>query len=66
MGLVPDVYSLLLEQYSPVGTKPFTMNEINSLMVASEDIKEGQLAYMLRKIVKRGVTFEKRGILKYY
>lgn len=66
MGVVPDVYSLLLEQYSPVGTKPFTINEINSLMVTSEDIKEGQLAYMLKKIVKRGVTFEKRGILKYY
>ena len=66
MGVVPDVYSLLLEQYSTVGTKPFTINEINSLMVTSKDIKEGQLAYMLKKIVKRGVTFEKRGILKYY
>ena len=31
-----------------------------------KDYADAQMAYMLKKIVKRGVVFEKRGILRYY
>ena len=38
MNLVPDVYTLLLEQYSPVGTKPFTLNQLDALFLNTKDI----------------------------
>jgi hypothetical protein len=39
---------------------------LDGLLRLSGDIQEGQVSYMLKKIVKRGVVFEKRGMLKYY
>ena len=64
--MVPDIYSFLVKSYSLNGQKSFTINQIDQLLHASEDILEGHVNYMLKKIVKRGVVFEKRGMLRYY
>ena len=66
MKLIPDIYSYLVKAYSPLGTITFNLNEMDVLLESSEDIIQEHVAYMLKKIVKRGVTFEKRGMLRYY
>ena len=35
-------------------------------MKANEEIIEAQIKYMTRKIIKRGVLYESKGVLKYY
>ena len=64
--LISDVYSFLVQSYSLNGQKTFTINQIDKLLNANEDILDKQVNYMLKKIVKRGVVFEKRGMLRYY
>lgn len=42
------------------------MGELDKLLAVDEEVVNAQLAYMQKKIVKRGVGAEKRGMLKYY
>lgn len=54
---VPDIYSLLLQAYSPLGTQPFQLKDLDRLLTSNEKVEKAQLGYMLKKIVKRGVGF---------
>jgi hypothetical protein len=64
--LVPDIYTHLLQQYSPLGTQPLRINDLNLLLTGNDEYTKAQVGYIMKKIVKRGVVNEKRGVLRYY
>ena len=63
---VPELYSFLSAQYSPIGTNSLKVGQLETLLTTNEKIIKTQLTYMMRKIIKRGVLYESKGVLKYY
>ena len=53
--MIPEIYSYLLTSYSPIGTKPLKISEIDTFLTLNDEIIKIQTNYMRKKIVKRGV-----------
>ena len=66
LQLVPDIYSYLVQQFNPVGTQALNLNSIDSLLSGNAEYIAEELNYIVKKIVKRGVVNEKKGLLRYY